>query len=1000
MGWRAIPVVIVALPLCLIAELVPIRSYTTADGLASNHIDCIVPDSRGFVWFCTPEGLTRFDGYRWVSFGTAEGLPGASVEAFLETRSGAYLVGTNHGLSQFHSSSSGNRFVTYRQGADPFDKPIYALFESSTGRIWCGTNVGLFEVLSPVEFRPQPLPGLDRIEVTDIREDAGGKLWVATLRGIYVFGKDGAPQHITKQDGLPSDWVNALLLDRSGRLWAGTRYGLALMRSAGAAGTCGVQRVYPTDGSAQLNVSALAEGSDGAIWIGTDHRISRLLPGNGEPVFRNLTRSHGLSDRSIGALAADKVGNMWAGTEAAGAMRIGSAGFVTFREQDGLTADRVFSVFGDRTGKVLAVSINQRGQSVNVFDGVKFHTVVPKVFGDHPGWGQHQIFLQSRTGEWWAATNAGLCRFAPVSALDLAGRQPKSRYAQDVNVFQIFEDSKGRIWASGQSAQGDRLLRWDPGRKAISWLEDGPNRHQLVSAFAEDHTGNIWMALWGGGELFRYDGRQIIGFKPADGAPPATIFALLVDRAGRLWIASGAGLGVMENPGSVPLRIRTYDTAHGLASNAVRCIVEDKLGRIYAGTGKGVDRLDPATGRIKHFSSADGLAHGEFRSAFRDGAANLWFATTQGLSRLTPTPDPPPKIATVLITDLKIFGKTYPVSQAGESRIRPPGLGPSRNQLQVEFVGFNGEPEENLRYTYKLEGAGSNWTNPERDHSANYPGLAPGRYQFLVKAVNSEDQLSEVPAEIDFEVLPPFWRRWWFESLALASLAGLVFAAHRYRVAQAVQIERMRTRIATDLHDDIGAGLSQIAILSEVLIQRSGDDRGLSGPLSGMAGSARELLASMSDIVWAISPGHDHLRDLQQRMRRFASDLFAARNIDFVFRAPAADQDLKLGADMRREIYLVFKEAVNNIMRHADCTQAEIDFSRERDWLALRVSDNGKGLPACETGAGHGILNMQARAKTLGGEVRIASAAGQGTTIALRVPLGHPRAFAWRTPFK
>ncbi|MGA2594101.1 MAG: two-component regulator propeller domain-containing protein, partial [Bryobacteraceae bacterium] len=212
MGWRAIPVVIVALPLCLIAELVPIRSYTTADGLASNHIDCIVPDSRGFVWFCTPEGLTRFDGYRWVSFGTAEGLPGASVEAFLETRSGAYLVGTNHGLSQFHSSSSGNRFVTYRQGADPFDKPIYALFESSTGRIWCGTNVGLFEVLSPVEFRPQPLPGLDRIEVTDIREDAGGKLWVATLRGIYVFGKDGAPQHITKQDGLPSDWVNALLL--------------------------------------------------------------------------------------------------------------------------------------------------------------------------------------------------------------------------------------------------------------------------------------------------------------------------------------------------------------------------------------------------------------------------------------------------------------------------------------------------------------------------------------------------------------------------------------------------------------------------------------------------------------------------------------------------------------------------------------------------------------------------------------------------------------------
>jgi signal transduction histidine kinase len=154
----------------------------------------------------------------------------------------------------------------------------------------------------------------------------------------------------------------------------------------------------------------------------------------------------------------------------------------------------------------------------------------------------------------------------------------------------------------------------------------------------------------------------------------------------------------------------------------------------------------------------------------------------------------------------------------------------------------------------------------------------------------------------------------------------------------------------------------------------------------------------MGDIVWAINPSHDHLRDLQQRMRRFASDLFAARNIDFVFRAPAADQDLKLTADMRREIYLVFKEAVNNVVRHSECTHAEIDFSRERECLALRVSDNGKGLPACESGAGNGLLNMQARARTLGGEVSVTSAAGRGTTIALRIPLGSPRALPWRNP--
>ncbi len=817
--WPAILLAAIAVPLCLKGELLPIRSYTTADGLAADHIDCIVPDSRGFIWFCTPEGLTRFDGYRMVSFGTREGLPGRAVETFLETRAGAYFVGTNRGLSLFRSRANGDRFITYRQGAGRFDKPIYALLESPSGRIWCGASGELFEVLSASNFRPQPLPMLDRSAIiTDIKEDAGGKLWVATNDGIYVLGKDGATQRIAKKDGLPNDWVNALLLDRAGRLWAGTRGGLAVMSAEGAAGKHGVQRVYKSDGLAELNVMALAEGPDGAIWMGTLAGIS-VLPSSGDPVFRNLTRVHGLSDRAIVALAADKAGNMWAGTEGAGAMRIGCAGFVTFHEQDGLPNDRMFSVFGDRSGTLLAVtqSAPPSRRSLNVFDPVdlSFHTVTPKVFADKASWGQHQILLQARTGEWWAATNIGLCRFAPMRATDLAGRQPTACYAQDVGVFIAFEDSQGGIWASAQSPRGNYLLRWDPARNAVSRFEDGPTRLELVMAFAEDRAGNIWMGP-SRGDLFRYDGRQFTRYKRSDGVPPGAIDALLVDHSGRLWIGStGGGLGLLEKPGSAPFRVRTYDTTSGLASNTILCIVEDDMGRIYAGTGKGVDRLDPATGRTKHFSFADGLARGTFRSAFRDGSGNLWFATTQGLSRLTPTADRPPTVPTVLITDLQTAGERYPVSQAGETLIRPPRLSPSRNQLQVTFVGFNNEPAESLRYKYELEGADEGWHHT-REHTVNYAALEPGDYHFLVKAVNSEDQASESPAEIDFVVLPPFWRSWWFEALALACLASLVLAAHRYRVAQAVTLERMRTAIATDLHDDIGASLSQIAVLSEV----------------------------------------------------------------------------------------------------------------------------------------------------------------------------------------
>src|ERR1039457_2354544 len=243
MGWRAIPVAAYAVPLCLIAELLPIRSYTTADGLAADRINDIVVDSRGFVWFCTPEGLSRFDGYRIVNFGVAEGLPHGSVHALLETRSGTYLVATARGVCQFQAGGGGGAFTTYLPGSNPHENFVTALMQDSGGRIWCGTDGGLFEMLSGHKFRRQPLPvpapPQERIEVSDVLEDAGHKLWLATTSGIYVIGKDGGVEHITKEDGLPNEWVEALLMDKQGRLWAGTRGGLVLMRDANNGGRCG-----------------------------------------------------------------------------------------------------------------------------------------------------------------------------------------------------------------------------------------------------------------------------------------------------------------------------------------------------------------------------------------------------------------------------------------------------------------------------------------------------------------------------------------------------------------------------------------------------------------------------------------------------------------------------------------------------------------------------------------------------------------------------------------
>jgi len=975
-------------------ELLPIRSYTTAEGLAANSINKIAVDSRGFVWFSTPEGLSRFDGHRMVNFGVAEGLPHRSVNALLETGSGEYLVGTARGLCQFRPEGGG-KFTTYLPGHNRSENNVTALIEDSGGRIWCGTGAGLFEMQRGHSFRRQKLPapgyGWDQTFVTDVLEDARGKVWLATAVGIYVVGKDGSVAHIGKEDGLPNEWVETLLRDKQGDLWAGTRGGLALLRDSGKPTGCGVQRLYTRIGGVVLDVKALAEGADGAIWAGTLAGLVHLPHGDRPAGLRLLTSAQGLIANTVQALAADRAGNIWAGTQGAGAMKIQPAGFTTFREGDGLGSDRVAAVLADRTGAVLAVTDAPNGKhAVNVFDGAGFRGVVPKVFGDRATWGRNQILLQSRSGEWWMATQVGLCRFPPTGVADLSGTQPKACYAPDTQIFRVFEDAQGRIWASAQSRLGDRLMRWDPATNAISSFDQAAQG--LVSTFAEDRKGAVWMGFWGG-DVQRYEGAQFTRFKPRDGVPAGAIYAVLVDSAGRLWIGSNSGgLGLVENPGGSQFRVKAYDTTNGppverLASNTIYSIVEDKAGRIYAGTAKSVDRLDPGTGHVKHFTAADGLAHGELRSALRDASGSLWFATTQGLSRLSPTADPPPAIPSIRIMDLRIGRDRYPVSQVGETRILRGDLQPSQNQFQVEFVGFNDEPEDSLSYTYKLEGGDSDWQAPGRDHQANYPGLTPGSYRFLVKAVNSEGQTSTDPAEIDFTVLPTIPGRWWFRTLAAILAGAMIYLLYRYRLARLLEMERLRTRIATDLHDDIGSSLSQIAILSEVTSQRVAPEQ--QAELADIANLSRELVDSMSEIVWAIDPSQDRLDDLVHRMRRFASDLFTPGSVRFHLQAPGAErQDPEMGAGIRRQIFLIFKEALHNIARHSGCTEVEIGFHSEKGWLSLSVVDNGEGFNMAQAHPGHGLASMKQRAQQLGGHLTVDTAPGRGTAIRLRVPIG------------
>jgi len=977
------------------SELLPIRTYSIADGLAADSVYGITADSRGFLWFSTGEGLSRFDGNRFITYGVDEGLPHGVITAMIETRSGDHWIGTPRGLSRISTSGAGARFTNYRIAPEPAANYIGTLLELRSGAVLAATPAGLFEWTDPSNFRRRELKGIDPLTVSDIAEDRDGNLWIGTTTaGIHVYGRDGILQSFDKKNGLPGEWVQMLLFDSKGRLWAATRGGLAMI-TQGAGGNWRIEQVY-TSALVGTDVAALHEGADGVLWVGTALGISRLSWGNGPlPVIENLTRSQGLSDRQVLSLGEDQAGNIWAGTEGAGVMRIDRVGFTTYREQDGLSTDRVFSVLEDRAGALLAVSSHkgtEKGHSIDIFDGARFHSVDPVGFAENGSWGWDRVLLQSRTGEWWGATNKGLCRYGSMKPEDLNHRNPLTCYSSNT-IFRIFEDSKGGIWASAQSKQGDQLMRWVPGTNKVVTFPvpraPGGPRDDLVSAFAEDQQGNIWMGLYVGG-LYRYDGHQFKHFKRSDGVPGGTILALLAQGDG-LWVGSSSGLGRIENVSDEKLRVDIYNTARGMSSNSIACITSDLQGRIYACTGKGVDRLEPKTGHIRHFSSANGLAHGAFKSALRDRSGSLWFATTQGLSRLIPNADPQVARPRILITDLRIGGVAYPLSQVGEARVSRLELKPSENQLQVDFVGIDYEPGDVLRYTYKLVGADSDWSPPRTQHAVNYAALSGGGYHFLVKAVTSDGVESAIPAQIDFTVLPPLWRRWWFESLALALAIAVVFAAHRYRVAQAVSLERIRTAIATDLHDDIGASLSQIAILSEVA-RVSANGQGRPGePLEKVATLARELVDSMSDIVWSIRSDEHGMESLIRRMREFAIDLLSSQGVDFELRTPELGRHVELSLQARRQVFLIFKECIHNAARHSRCTAVMAELKIADREAILTIEDNGTGLRSEEKSqgwtGGTGISNMRRRSQELGGRMQLTSKPGEGCSIAIHFPM-------------
>jgi ligand-binding sensor domain-containing protein len=1010
------------------AEHLPIKTYTTADGLAHNVVNRVVRDSRGFLWFCTREGLSRFDGYSFTNYSIEQGLPSAIVNDLLETREGVYWVATGGGLCRFNplgkpqatisNGSEGDAaamFTVYFPRENGRSKYVLSLLQDRAGRIWCGTRNGLYrvETADKVKLASVDLGMSDYLEsrfIECLLEDRLGALWVGSRSGLFRRWPDGRVEAYTTRDGLSHNIILSLLEDREGRIWVGTiAGGLCRLVSDPAPGRGVVARLYSDrDGLPTNWINQLFQASDGRLWAGSNRGLIQFIPTpDGRDFrFRAYARAHGLSYHEVAALAEDRNGNMWVAIQGGGAAKIARSGFTTFGNADGFYwATSIFETRAEEL--VVAGAPSAEGWSINRFDGEKFIPTRPRFPENINTWGWNQTVLEDHTGDWWIATGKGVYRFPKVSKPEqLARTQPKATYttrnglAADM-ILRLFEDSHGDVWisAAGHGARVNGLSRWERATETFHHYTEKDNLPRFdafyVSSFAEDRAGALWIGFSGDGGLVRYrDGRFTL-FTASDGVPSSQIRNMLIDSAGRLWVTTyRGGLSRIDDPAADRPTVFTYTAANGLSSNEVTAVTEDRWGRIYIGTGRGIDRLDSATGRIRHYTTADGLPLGQIEAAVRDRQGALWFSSfATGLVRLIPEPDPPPVPPPILITGLRIAGDAHPISPLGEVEIAPIDLGANKNQLQIDFASVGFSPGEGLGYQYRLEGASEDWSQLADQRTVNFANLAPGRYRFLVRAVNADGVMSEIPASFPFTILSPVWQRWWFVMLAAVALGLAVYGGHRYRIARLVELARIRSRIATDLHDEIGSNLSLMAIVSEVANNQAGPrDSQMSEWLSLIAGTSRETMDAMGDIVWVINPDKDHLGDLTLRMRRLVDDIFTARNIAFHFSVPGKEDDIKLDADTRHEVFMIFKESVNNIVRHSQCTQADIEFKIEHSWLVLKLSDNGRGFETDSAGDGNGLSSMRRRAKNLGGELVLISSTGIGTTVMLRAPLdGHAK---------
>ena len=968
-----------------------LSQWKVEDGLPQSSVQRIAQTSDGYLWLGTLFGLARFDGVKFTVFdlgNTPAMHAGAdSVEALAPDRDGALWIGTSGGLLLRRN----HEFKLYTNGL--WNPEVRGLCVARDGTLWVGQSRGVSRLRDGV---------LSRVTSTRLFDDVSTRHIVETRDGTLWFGTD---QRLVRRDPATGDFaefplpnveegtVSTLYEDRRNRLWVSVHESRDLFCiESNQVRTLKPQLGNPAQ-DRHLGASTMVEDRWGELWVsvrvgGGMHRLTA------EEELKPYYDQRGLIVPLAICSLEDREGNLWLGTRADGLLRLQRRQVRTLLHHDSSRLNVVWSVSGGATGTVWAATDGGvwriRDRQVDV---LQLSNRVDSV-------------VASRAGPVWAGQRKkGLLKWDPDELVPEL-MNPLSEKKSMVSV--IYEDRSGALWLGTEDGlarrREDGSLEWFGKEEGLRTLD--------VRAILEDFRGTLWVATMGGGLFWRTNG-QFHPFGVAEGLSHNDSWVLHEDASGTLWAGTQYGLNRIRDG-----RCFVFATTNGLFNSVINQIIEDTAGNFWLSCNRGIFSVAKAEleavaeGRASSVRSfdvgeSDGMLAGETNgerqpAGCRTPDGRLWFPTPRGVVDFDPAQiiaerraqqEPPP----VVIERVSI-GEHRVLLGDGHPAVQPVELKPGwAGILELAYTANSFIAPAKVSFQYRLLPMEPDWFNAESRRVALYHNLRPGRYRFEVMAGHHADDGTNAPASFEFTLLPTFWQSRWFTAIGILGALMLLGVAQWYhlrfqrRQARALQeaaIESERQRIAQNMHDELGSSLASISILSDLAGREAAHPEEARPHLAKIAAGTRELITRLGELVWSTSPRHDPIEQVVDHFLAHAKDFLEPAGVRCRFDVPGDLPRRPLPSETRHHLFLAFKEALNNVWRHARASEVWIRVRFDEQELTVVVEDDGCGFDSASRASGHGRENLYRRMKEARGRYECDSAPGRGTLVRLVVPIG------------